>query len=98
MPVDLRNSRIPSWVRSCGRARQLFAEIVRELGMTLTDPEFQHVKEVQRVALYVAGALASKLEEWAFELKMKLSPRCTVEVDIWRALKREWFKSSAGAR
>jgi DNA-directed RNA polymerase specialized sigma24 family protein len=70
------------------RARQLFAEIVRQRGVTLGDPEIRHAKEVQRAAMYVAGALASKLEERAFELKMVLSPRCAAEVDIWRALKR----------
>lgn len=70
------------------RARQLFAEIVRERGVNLRDPEARHVKEVQMAALYVAGALASKLEERTFELRMVVSPRCTAEVDIWRALKR----------
>jgi hypothetical protein len=56
--------------------------------VTLSDPEIRHTKEVQRAAMYVAGVLASKLEERAFELKMVLSPRCAAEVDIWRALKR----------
>lgn len=38
--------------------------------------------------MYVAGALSSKMEVRAFELKMMLSPRCATEVDVWRALKR----------
>jgi hypothetical protein len=31
----------------------------------MSDREIQHVNEVQRAALYVAGALSSKLEEMA---------------------------------
>ena len=38
--------------------------------------------------MHVAGALASRLEERAFEPKMVLSPRCATEVEIWRAPKR----------
>ena len=70
------------------RARQLFAEIVRERGVSLTSPEARHAKEVQMAALYVASALGSKLEERSFELRMVVSTRCAAEVDIWRALKR----------
>ena len=70
------------------RARHLFAEIVRDRGVPLKDPEARHAKEVQTAALYVASALASKLEERAFELRMVLSQRCAAEVDIWRALRR----------
>ena len=70
------------------RARVLFSAIVRERGVNLSDPESRRAKDVQTAALYVAGALASRLEERAFELRMVLSPRCAAEVDIWRALKR----------
>jgi DNA-directed RNA polymerase specialized sigma24 family protein len=70
------------------RARLLFTEIVRERGVNLSDPESRRAKDVRTAALYVAGALESKIEERAFELRMVLSPRCAAEVDIWRALKR----------
>ena len=70
------------------RARQLFGEIIRERGASLSDPDVQFVQEVQRAAMYVASALPTKTEERAFELQMFLSPRCAAEVDVWRALKR----------
>jgi hypothetical protein len=70
------------------RARQLFGEIIRERGATLSDPDVQFVHEIQRAAMYVASALPTKTEERAFELQMFFSPRCAAEVDVWRALKR----------
>ncbi len=78
------------------RIRHLFGAIIRERGASLSDPDVQHVREVQRAAMYVANALPSKAEERAFELQMIWSPRCAAEVDVWRALKRGM--SRAGRR
>lgn len=70
------------------RTRQLFGEIIRERGASLSDQDVQFVHEVQKAAMYVANALPTKAEERAFELQLFLSPRCVAEVDVWRALKR----------
>jgi hypothetical protein len=69
------------------RARQLFGEIIRDRGVSLSDPDIQYVHEVRKAAMYVANIFGTKADLHEFECRILLSPWCALEVDVWRAIK-----------